>query len=168
MQTWAAVFIVIAAIAILIQSIVVIVFVVTFRQLSMEVLKVTRTVDTHLGPVLDRVRILIDESRDDVRGIVRDTAEMAHTLRESSRRFDRLVEEATDRLRVQTVHADRLITGALETLEDAANELKTSLVEPVRTATAFVRGVKAGVEFFRGRFRIPQRRREAEDEGLFV
>jgi methyl-accepting chemotaxis protein len=168
MQTWVGVFIVIAAIAVVVQTVVVIALFFLFRQMSLAILKVSTTVETRLSPVLERLRIMLEESRDDVRDIVRDTAEVARTVRENSRRFDRLVEDATDRLRSQMVHADRLITGALETIEDAAGELRRSFLEPVRTATAFVRGVKAGVGFFRGRSRTAERRREAEDEGLFV
>jgi hypothetical protein len=89
-------------------------------------------------------------------------------VKSNGQRFDRVLEEAADRLRLQVIQADRLLTGALETIEDTGEELKRSLVEPMRTATALIKGVRAGVEFFRGRNRVPQRRRDAQDEGLFI
>ena len=168
MQTWVAVFVVIAAVALVLQTVILFAFYLLFQRLSVELTQVSNSVESRLSPLLNRIRILLEESQSDLHDIVHDTAEVARTVRANSRRFDRLLEEAADRLRVQLVHADRLVTGALDTVEDSVKELKDSLVEPVRTVTAFVRGVKAGVNFFRGRTHVQERRREAEDEGLFV
>lgn len=173
MQIWAAIFILIAAIAIVFQTILLFAYFFFFRRMVLGISQKLESVESKLSPVLNRVQFLIEESHQDLQDIVRDTAEVARTARANSRRFDHLLEEATDRLRLQIIHADRMLTGALETVEDTGNELRKSLVEPVRTATAFVKGVRAGVDFFRGRSRITERRREAErreaeDEGLFV
>lgn len=168
MQTWVAAFVVIAAIAVLLQAVVLVAFYFLFRRMAVTLGQVSTNVETRLTPLLNRIRVLVEESHDDLHDIVHDSAEITRTIRVNSRRFDRLLEEATDRLRLQIVHADRLLTGALEAVEDTGNELRKSVIEPVRTIAAFVRGVRAGVDFFRGRSRIAERRREAEDEGLFV
>lgn len=168
MQTWLTVFVAIAAAAILLQTAILIAFYLLFRQMNSGVRQLSAGFESRVSPLLNRVRLLLEESQSDLHDIVHDTAEVARTVRVNSRRFDRLLEEAADRLRLQIVHADRLITGALDTVEDSVKELQDSLVEPVRTVTAFARGVRAGVDFFRGRSRVPERRREAEDEGLFV
>jgi hypothetical protein len=168
METWAAVFIVIAAIAIVLQTVLLFAFYFLFRQMGIALNQAVTSVDTKLSPVLSRVQLLLDESHEDLQDIVHETAEVARAVRVNSRRFDRLLEEAADRLRAQIIHVDRLLTGAIEAVEETGDELRKSLVEPVRTATAFVKGVRAGVDFFRGRSRIAERRREAEDEGLFV
>lgn len=168
MQTWVAVFIVIAAVAIVLQTVVVFALYFALRKMSQAVIQSSSNLDDHLSPLLNRLHAIVDKSQDDIHAIVHETAEVVRTVRANSRRFDRVLEEAADRLRLQIIHADRLLTGVFETLEDTGNELRRSLVEPMRTLAAFVKGVQAGVEFFRGRSRIPERRREAEDEGLFV
>ena len=168
MQTWVAVFVVIAAVAVFLQTVVLFAFYLLFRKMSQTITQVSTSLDTHLVPLLNRVRLLIDDSQADLHDIVHDTAEVARTVRANTRRFDRVLEEAADRLRQQVIHADRLLTGAFETIEDTSEELRRSIVEPLRTLAALVKGVQAGVDFFRGRSRIPERRREAEDEGLFV
>ncbi|HVB32966.1 MAG TPA: hypothetical protein VNJ52_01130 [Patescibacteria group bacterium] len=168
MQTWVAVFVVIAAIAVTLQTVVLFAVYLLFWRMSASLIKLSTSVESRLSPLLHRIRLQIEESHDDLHDIVHETAEVARTVRVNSRRVDRLLEETADRLRIQIVHADRLLTETLDAVEDTASELRKSLVEPVRTATAFVRGVRAGVEFLRGRSRIPERRREAEDEGLFV
>ena len=165
MQTWLAAFLVIAAIAVALQAILLFAIYLVIRETSDRISKV---LDSQILPLTQRLRMFIEESHEDLHDIVHETAELARLMRANGRRFDRLLEEGAERLRLQIIHADRLVTGALEVIEDAANELRKSCVEPLRTATAFVRGVRAGVDFFRGRQRIPERRREAEDEGLFV
>jgi hypothetical protein len=168
MQTWVAVFIVFAAIAVVLQAIVFIAFFFLIRTTIKTAEQTLASLDAHVSPLLSRLRTIVEESNSDLRNIVRETAEVARTVRANSQRFDRLLEDATDRLRLQIIHADRLLTGAFEAVEDTGNELRKSVIEPVRTVAAFVKGVRAGVDFFRGRSRIPERRREAEDEGLFV
>ncbi|HVB97855.1 MAG TPA: hypothetical protein VNJ12_00785 [Candidatus Dormibacteraeota bacterium] len=168
MQIWVQIFVVIAAVALVLQTAILVALYLIFNRISVDITRISTSVESQLTPLLNRVRLLIEESQSDLHDIVHDTAEVARTVRANSRRFDRLLEEAADRLRGQIVHADRLVTGAMDTVEDSVKELQNSLVEPVRTVTAFVRGVKAGVNFFRGRSHVPERRREAEDEGLFV
>ena len=89
-------------------------------------------------------------------------------VKTNGQRFDRVLEEGADRLRQQIIRADRLITGALEAVEDTGSELRKSVLGPAQTVVAFIRGVQAGIDFFRGRKRIPERRRSTEDEGLFI
>lgn len=168
MQTWTAVFVVVAAIAVVLQTAILLAFYILFRRMSTTLTQISTTVESRLSPLLHRIRLQIEESHDDLHSVVHEAAEIARTVRANSQRFDRLLEEAADRLRVQIVHADRLLTGTLDAVEDTTHELRKSIIEPVRTATAFVRGVKAGVDFFRGRSHIAERRRAAEDEGLFV
>lgn len=168
MQTWVAVFVVIGAVAVVLQTAIFFAFYLLSRRIAASLIQISTGVEERLLPLLNRIHSLVQESSVDIHDIVHETAEVTRTVRTNSLRLDRLLEEASDRLRLQIIRADRMLTGALETIEETGDELRKSLVEPVRTATALVRGVKAGVEFFRGRSRIPERRREAEDEGLFV
>ena len=168
MQTWAAVFVVVAAVAILLQALLLVAIYVEIRALSGVLTRVVTDLDTRLSPLIGRLDRLVEQSHGQFEDIVNDTAEIVRLVKSNGQRFDRVLEEAADRLRVQVVQADRLVTGAFETIEDTAAELRKSLVEPLRTATAFIRGVRAGVEFFRGRNRVPERRRDSQDEGLFI
>ncbi len=168
MQTWLAVFVAITAAAFLLQTAILFGLYLVFRRMSGEITRLSTSVESRVFPILNRVQGLLEKSESDLHDIVHDTAEVARTVRANTRRVDRLLEEAADRLRLQVVHADRLVSGALDTVEDSIKELQDSLIEPVRTVTAFVRGVRAGVNFLRGRSHVPERRREAEDEGLFV
>jgi hypothetical protein len=168
MQTWMAVFIVVAALAIVLQTFLLIAFYIHFIRVSTALTQVAVTVESRLSPVLNRLERLMEDSHRQMNDIVTDTADIVRTIKTNGQRFDRVLEEATDRLRLQIIQADRMITGAMESIEEAGGELRKSIIEPVRTATAFVKGVRAGVEFFRGRRHMPDRRRETQDEGLFI
>lgn len=168
MQTWVAVFIVIAAVAIMLQTLLLFAFYFEFRRLRKVLGQVTASVETKVAPVLTRVERLLEDSHVQLRDIVDDTAEIVHVVKTNGLRFDRVLEDAADRLHHQLVHADRLVTGALDAVEDTGAELQRSVLGPVRTTIAFVRGVRAGIAFFRGRNRMPERRRETQDEGLFI
>jgi hypothetical protein len=56
----------------------------------------------------------------------------------------------------------------MEQLETAGTQLRQTVLEPVQKASAFIKGVQAGLEFFRGMRRSPERSREHQDEELFI
>ncbi len=168
MQTWLTVFIVVASVAIVVQVVLLAVFFAMFMRLGATLTRIATNIETKVNPILNRADRLLAESEGQLRDIVNDTHDIVARAKATGQRFDRLLDEAADRLRQQIIHADRMVTGALEAIEDTGAELRKSVVEPVRTATAFVRGVRAGVDFFRGRTRVPERRRDSQDEGLFI
>jgi len=168
MQTWLTVFIVVASVAIVVQVVLLAVFFTMFMRLGATLTRIATNVETKVTPILNRADRLLAESEGQLHDIVNDTRDIVARAKATGQRFDRLLDEAAERLRQQIIHADRMLTGALEAIEDTGAELRKSVVEPVRTATAFVRGVRAGVDFFRGRTRVPERRRDSQDEGLFI
>lgn len=168
MQTWVVVFIVIASVGVVVQVVLLSVLLVAFLRTGAILAHVAGEVESKLSPVLVRADRLLADSESHIRDIVHDSHEIVHLAKTNSQRFDRVLEEAADRLRHQIIEADRMVTGAFDAIEDAGAEIRRSVIEPVRTATAFVRGVRAGVNFFRGRTRAPQRRRDTQDEGLFI
>jgi hypothetical protein len=168
MQTWVSVFIVVASVAIVVQVVLLAVFYTMFLRLGATLTRVTRNLEAKAIPILDRADRLLAESEGQLREIVSDARDTVALAKSTGQRFDRLLNEAADRLRQQIIHADRMLSGALEAIEDTGTELRKSVIEPMRTATAFVRGVRAGVNFFRSRSRVPERRRDTQDEGLFI
>ena len=168
MQTWLTVFIVVAAVAIVVQLVLLAVFFTMFLRLAATLTRIASNIETKVSPILSRADRILAETEGPLRDIVKDARDTVAMAKSTGQRFDRLLDEAAERLRQQIIHADRMLSGALEAIEDTGAELRRSVVEPVRTATAFVRGIRAGVDFFRGRGRVPPRRRDSQDEGLFI
>jgi hypothetical protein len=168
MQTWLTVFVVVAAVAIVIQMLLLFAFYLQFRRLGSVLTRISGTLELRLSPLLERVENMLQETEGQMHNIIDDTAEVVRIVKSNGQRFDRVLEDGADRLRLQIIRADRMVTGALEAVEDTGAELRQSVLEPVRTVVAFIRGVEAGVNFLRGRSRTPERRRGAQDEGLFI
>jgi len=71
------------------------------------------------------------------------------------------------------MHADRILTGALEAVEEAGSQVKHSFWLPVQKASALLQGIKVGLDLLRSRRRGSDRRRgdeprEAQEEELFI
>ena len=58
--------------------------------------------------------------------------------------MDRVLSEASDRLRGQLVHADRILSGTLEAVEDAGTKLRNGFWRPVRKASGLPAGDQSG------------------------
>ena len=134
MQTWVVVFIVIAAVAILLQTFLLVAFYIQFSRMSTALTQVAVSIESRLSPVLDRTERLLEDSHRQMNDIINDTADVIRTIKTNGQRFDRVLEEAADRLRLQIIRADRMLTGAMESIEDAGSELRRSVLGPVRTA----------------------------------
>jgi hypothetical protein len=83
--------------------------------------------------------------------------------------MDRVITDATDRLRGQLNHADRILTGALEAVEDAGSQFRRTVWGPIQKASALLQGIKVGLDLLRSRRerRRPDEPLEQEEE-LFI
>jgi hypothetical protein len=126
--------------------------------------------DLHLRvtPLISKIDTLIGETQPRVVSLVTDASEVVSLARGQAQKVDRVLTETLDRLRIQLIHADQMMTGALDTVEDAGTTVKRSVLGPVRQATAVIRGVKAGIDVLRNRQRNSDGSGESPDEGLFI
>ncbi len=85
-----------------------------------------------------RVQILLDDTQPKISEMVADAAHVVYLARGQAQKLDRVVSEASDRLRGQLVAADRILTGALETVEEAGSQFKRGHLEA--GAKSFRRG----------------------------
>ena len=103
-----------------------------------------------MTPILGRVQMLVEDAQPKISSMMSDATEITRVARTQVQRVDRVMVEAVDRLRLQLVHADQILTGALETIEDTGAKLRKTLWGPVQSVSALVRGIQVGLEFFRG------------------
>jgi hypothetical protein len=69
---------------------------------------------------------------------------------------------------MQLVHADQILTGAMETVEETGSRIRSSVWRPVQSFSALVRGIQTGLEFYRGRRRQAEGPNQEQDEELFI
>jgi hypothetical protein len=116
------------------------------------------------------VQILLDDTQPKISTMVNDASHIVYLARGQAQKVDRVFTEAADRLRGQLVHADRILTGTLEAVEEAGSQFKHSFWRPVQKASALVQGIKVGLDLLRSRRGGRSRgdERESQEEELFI
>src|SRR5579864_3926449 len=151
METWVAVFVIVAAVAILLQAAILVGMFLQMRRTMDRMERFTADLESRLTPILGRVQLLLDDTQPKISEMVSDAAHVVYLARGQAQKLDRVVSEATDRLRGQLVTADRILTGALETVEEAGTQFKRGVWAPMQKASAIVSGIKVGLDFLRSR-----------------
>ena len=105
--------------------------------------------NARITPILSRVQLLVEDVSPRISGIVADASELTRLARGQAQKVDRILTETLERLRLQLIHVDQILTGAMEAVEEAGSKLRQTVWGPVVKATALVRGIQTGLEFFR-------------------
>jgi uncharacterized protein YoxC len=177
MQVWLEIFSIVAALALVVQVVILTVLLFQMRRTSENVNRLVSEVQSRMGPILTRVQILLDDAQPKISSMVNDASHIVYLARGQAQKVDRVFTEAADRLRGQLVHMDHILTGALEAVEDAGSQVKNSFWRPMHKASALVQGIKVGLDLLRSRrrgwdARSDRRRsdepREPQEEELFI
>jgi len=168
MENAVTIFTGVAALAIVLQMLILLGMYLQVRQMNAHITRITSELHERLDPILSRIHFLLEESSGNFRQMVSDGAELTHLARSQAQKVDRVFSEAVDRLRDQILRADQILTGVLEQVEDAGSQFRKTVLEPVQQATAFIRGIKSGIDFLRARQRSPERAQQQPDEELFI
>src|ERR1700691_1779192 len=164
MSGWLEAFIVVAAVAIVIRSAMLVAMFFQLKAAIQEITKVTTELQTRMGPILLRVSRILDDSEERIRSIMSDASEITRVARTQAQRIDRVLSEALDRLRVQIQRADQILTGTLEVIEDTGSKFKNTVWRPVQQAAAVIKGIKVGIDVLRGRGQSADGESVTEDE----
>lgn len=167
METWVAVFVIVAAVAIVLQATILVAMFFQMRRTMERMERFTSDLESRLSPILARVQILLEDTQPKISEMVADAAHVVYLARAQAQKVDRVFTEASDRLRGQLVRADRILTGALETVEDAGSKFSHNVWKPMQRVSAIVQGIKVGIDLLRSRRRRPEEPMEQEEE-LFI
>jgi len=169
MSGWTEAFIIVATIAIVIQMAILLAMFVQLRTAIDNFTRLANDLHARIDPILLRVNRILEDSEDRIATVMGDAAEITRIARGQAQKVDRVFTEAVERLRVQVIRADQILTGALEVVEDAGSRVRKTVWGPIHQASALLKGLKVGLDFIRGQ----QRRRSepdsaTQDEELFI
>jgi phage-related protein len=173
MPTWPAYFVVIIAVAFALQTAILVAVFFQMKKSHEQVMRIANDLHARIAPVISRVELLVGETQPRIVSMVNDASEVVHIARNQAQKVDRVLTETLDRVRIQLLHTDRILTGVLETVEDAGSTVKNTVMGPIQQATAVIRGIKTGIDVLRS-FRRPRdgssatSSSEPSDEGLFI
>lgn len=171
MQVWLEFFSIVAAIALIVQVAILTALFFEVRRTTSNVNRLSSDLQSRVGPILTRLQILLDDTQPKISTMVNDASHIVYLARGQAQKVDRVFTEAADRLRGQLVHADRILTGTLEAVEEAGSQFKHSFWRPVQKASALVQGIKVGLDLLRSRRGSRSRGdepRESQEEELFI
>jgi len=170
MQFWLEFFCIVAAVALVVQVVILTMLFFQLRRTTENVNRLVGDLHSRVGPILTRAQILLDDTQPKISSMVNDASHIVYLARGQAQKIDRVFTDAADRLRGQLVHADRILTGTLEAVEDAGAKFSHSFWKPMQKASALVQGIKVGLDLLRSRRgrRSGDEPREQQEEELFI
>jgi uncharacterized protein YoxC len=173
MQFWLELFSIVAAIALVVQVVILTALLFQMRRTTDNLNRLMSELQSRVGPILTRLQIMLDDTQPKISSMVNDASHIVYLARGQAQKVDRVFTEAADRLRGQLLHADRILTGTMETMEEAGSQIKHSFWRPMQKASALVQGIKVGLDLLRSRRRSHSRShndepRESQEEELFI
>jgi hypothetical protein len=168
MEMWMPIFVGVIALAVVVQTIMLIVIGVVVMKLGVQMKQIADDIHGRINPILSRIQSIVEESQPRITGVIADAAEMTRMARAQAQRVDQMVADSLERLRLQLLHVDELVTGALEAVQETGNKVKQTIWAPVRSVNAVMRGIQTGFEFYRGNRRRADGSNESVDENLFI
>jgi uncharacterized protein YoxC len=171
MQLWLEIFSMVAATALILQVVILSALFFQMRKTTENMNRLVGDLHSRVGPILTRLQILLDDTQPKISSMVNDASHVVYLARGQAQKIDRVFTDAADRLRGQLVHADRILTGTLEAVEDAGSKFKHNFWKPVQKASALVQGIKVGLDLLRSRRKSGSRGdepREQQEEELFI
>ncbi len=168
MEHWLRFFVAITALAVVLQMAILAAMYLQFRQMNERMTRIATDLQARMNPILSRLQILVEETQPRITNMVVDATEIVHLARGQAQKMDRIFTEMLDRLRSQLIHADQVLAGALEAIDEAGSQVRKTIWGPVHQASAFLKGVKVGLDVLRAQRRPPEHRSEQQDDGLFI
>ena len=173
MQFWLEFFSIVSAIALIVQVSILAALFFEVKRTMVKVNKATDDFNSRIGPMMTRAQLLLDDTQPKITSMVNDASHVVYLARGQAQKVDRLVTDASDRLRGQLAHADRILTEALEAVEDAGIQMRRSVLGPVRQASALLTGLKVGLDMLRNRRAAagtvpPDEPSDQQEEELFI
>ena len=167
-ETLLTIFIIIAAAALVLQGLAMYGLYKVVERMQVEVSNLRAEITSHIDPLADALAEIVTSSSDPLRSFISDLAEVARVLRESSGSLDEVLEDLLDRFRLQVIRVDQTITDVLEKVDKTTATVQRNIIGPVSEASAVLKGIQAGLDFFLSRRRESRASDVPQDEQMFI
>ena len=148
-------FIAITAAAVVLQMFVLLAMYMAMRKLSAKLQSVTDETQSRLLPILDNakamqqeVKSFLETSRPKIDVILDNLAHVTTTARTDIERVDTTLHDLLDRVRLQVIRVDEMVTHTLDLVEETSEKVQHSVMSPVRHVSGIVQAISVGVGTF--------------------
>ncbi|HLI63298.1 MAG TPA: hypothetical protein VKV05_07845 [Terriglobales bacterium] len=173
------IFIAVTAAAVVLQMLILLAMSLTVRKLSsrLEALAdriedMAGTVQTRVLPVIDNVKTVqqevkafLDTSRPKAEALMQDLTDISATARQSMERIDATVNDVVDRVRLQVIRGDEMLSRTMDRLEETSEKVQHTVLSPVRQVSGIVQAISAGLGTY---FNQPRRRNGGPRDEMFI
>src|SRR6202167_122835 len=171
MSGWVEAFVVMRAIAIVLQMAVMVVMMLQVKKSLEHFTRLSTDLQGRIDPILSRTNRILEDSEGRISSVMGDTAEITRLARGQAQKIDRVFTDTIERLQIQVIRADQILTGAMEVVDEAGTKFRNTLWGPIRQASAVMKGIKVGLEMLRrqkSNKREPDADSVSQDEELFI
>lgn len=163
------VFVVVAAVAIVVQMVILFALYKALRQTSERMEGIAGRLEQQATPVLATAAAILDDSKPKIAEITTNLAETSASLRTHAGQIGSAASEIAERARMQAARLDEFVISAAHKVEATTELLQDKVFSPMRRVRAVVTALNAGLSFFKSN--RPQHRKssgEVEDEEMFI
>jgi hypothetical protein len=159
---------ILVAIAVLMQAGAMLGIWLAIRKVPGQIESVRSDVKQRLDPLTQSALEIVNNSREPLRTITANLAEISTILRNRTSNADVVAAELLDKSRSQIIRVDRMITELVEKVESTADTVQKGVLGPIQEVSAVVKGVRSGLEFLFSRRRVTNVSEATQDEQLFI
>ena len=169
MQTLLIVFIVVTALAVVIQAGVLVSLYISVKKTSSRVESIAGDLQQRAAPALDAATAILNNSRGNLQTLTENLAATSTSLRTQVERAETTMGDIIDRTRLQVIRADEMVSRTLDRVEETSEFVQHTVISPVKQLAGLVSGLTVGLDAFFRRRKGPQRSQpQTEDEELFI
>lgn len=153
------IFIAVTSAAVVLQMLVLLGMFLVMRKLSARVETLAGKVEDTVGVVQTRVLPLVDNaksmqqevknfletSRPKIETLIDNLSRMSTTTRTTVERFDVTANDAIDRVRLQVIRGDEMLTRTMDRVEETTEKVQHTVMSPVRQVSGIVQAISTGV-----------------------
>jgi methyl-accepting chemotaxis protein len=163
------VFVVVAAVAIVLQMVILFALYKALRQTSERVEGIAGRLEQQATPVLANAAAILEDAKPKIAEITTNLAETSASVRTHAGHIGNAASEIAERARLQAARLDEFVISAAQKVEATTELLQDKVFSPMRRVRSIVTALNAGLSFFKSN--RSQRRRhssEVEDEEMFI
>jgi uncharacterized protein YoxC len=169
-DTIITIFVVVAAVAIVVQMAILLALYMALRQTSERMEGIAGRLEQQATPVLATAAAILDDAKPKIAEITTNLAETSASVRSHVSEVGHATSEIVERARLQAARLDEFVISAAQKDEATSELLQHKVLSPMRRVRAVVTALNAGLSFFKSN-RPPKRRNgsgEVEDEEMFI
>ena len=167
-NTGLTVALILVAIAVLMQAGAMLGIWLAIRKVPGQIENVRSDVKQRIDPLTQAALEIVNNSREPLRIITANLAEISQILRDRTSDADQVAAELLDKSRAQIVRVDRMVSELVEKVETTADAVQKGVLGPIQEVSAVVKGVRSGLEFLFSRRRVTNVSEATQDEQLFI